>query len=316
MGVIVIKRSKTGKYRYHHRHDNGKYNLSAAHTKYVKSLYIPKSWDNVLLYIGHPRLIATGELKGITRYLYKKDFTESQKQSKFRRLYNFGKIVNTIKLDVVEYLDRSFDWNDTETLIVTALWFLLASSARVGNDRYCKKNDTYGILSLQPRHLSIKNNTTLVLNFVGKKSVKNHYEIPIPNGRVLEWLKHLKKNQEWIFAIEEFRLTPDLLNEYIREKYGPFTAKDFRTWGANEHFINQVNECFSPVETQKEKKKQLKTIVEKTAMCLNNTASVCKNNYICPELLETFKKSPEKMFTSKVSDKYQIIMDCLKKYSE
>ena len=73
------------------------------------------------------------------------------------------------------------------------------------------------------------------------------------------------------------------VNKYLKQ-FGKFTAKDFRTWGANIELIKEL---------MKNKNSELKKCIENVSIKLHNTPTICKSNYLDPELMEFYKNDKE-----------------------
>ena len=85
------------------------------------------------------------------------------------------------------------------------------------------------------------------------------------------------------------------VNDFLKQ-FGDFSAKNFRTWGANIEFIYQIlkscNKSF-PINNT-EIKKTIVDCIKKVADKLHNTSSVCKSNYLDPELINQLQDNPKK----------------------
>jgi DNA topoisomerase-1 len=281
------------KFKYVYRGSDRKISQSDR-DKIEKMGYIPYSWDDVDIFLKDERIIAIGMLKGIKRYLYKKEFRKEQNDKKCDRMKEFGKQLKTIKDNILHKLSK--DKLSRKKVIATGLWILLMSSIRVGNSKYLKENGTYGLTTLQKKHVKLSGSNA-VLDFVGKKSVQNYVKIHIPNKKLLDLFHYLHKHADPFFlSYEGSRICSQEINDYIKDYYGDkFTAKDFRTWGANVIFLNRLAE----IETKdlKEMKprdvnKFIKGIVDETAEKLNNTPTVLKSNYLCHHILDRLKEDP------------------------
>ena len=281
------------KFRYVYK--GGVKKISQADKDKISKLgYIPYSWDDVDIYLNDDKIIAVGMLKGIKRYLYKKEFRDKQNDKKCDRIKEFGKQLKTIKDNIIHKISKTKI--SKKKVITTGLWILLMSSIRVGNSKYLKENGTYGLTTLQKKHVNIKN-SNLILDFVGKKSVQNYVNVKIPNKGLVDWFNYLHKHADPFFlSYDGSRINAQDINDYIKDYYGDnFTAKDFRTWGANIIFLNRLSELDSKEIKDlkpKDMNKFIKKIVEETAEKLNNTPSVLKSNYLCHHILDRLKEDP------------------------
>jgi len=306
----TTKRKPGFKYQY----ASNKRILSKEQIKKIEKQYIPHSWEQVEIYLNHPKLIATGELNGVVRYLYRQKYTQRQHNKKYKRLYEFGKKLPKIQQDIINKLNSRCP--NYDKVVATALWFLSVSYIRVGNEQYMKENNTHGLLTLKKKHIKI-GTKTIYLNFVGKKSVKNKIEIPIPNSAFRRWLIYLYDHTNpFYFHYEGSKVSSRSINQYIQETYGEnFTAKDFRTWGANIELLKAMKSIDQKkIETKRSSQSALKSVIQYAAGQLNNTASVCKSNYICKEILEKYNKNPIEFvkMTRKFRSIPKLLLDLLK----
>ena len=86
------------------------------------------------------------------------------------------------------------------------------------------------------------------------------------------------------------------VNKYLK-RFGNFTSKNFRTWVANLSFISEILKYEKP-KSETESKKNINEAVQKTAHKLNNTASVCKKNYIDPYLIDLYMNDNKRFIQS------------------
>jgi DNA topoisomerase-1 len=288
----VCRRAKNPTFTYTYAH-NGHRIPESLRTRIEKN-YIPHTWDEVEIYEGDPKLIATGMLKGVLRYLYKKDFTDEQSKKKYQRMYQFGLKLDNIKQDITYQLSSSK--NTRNKVIATALWFLIGCYIRVGNEKYLKENNSYGLLTLHKKHVQLTSGK-VHLNFIGKKQVPNTYTLSIPNGHLSNWLANMHSNAKpYFFQYQGQRITSSDLNAYIQENYGPFTAKDFRTWGANMIFLGELRKVDPLVfSSKRECQSNLKKCIDNVSRKLNNTVAVCKSNYICKAIIEEYQTNGEEL---------------------
>jgi DNA topoisomerase-1 len=121
-----------------------------------------------------------------------------------------------------------------EKVLATVVRLLECTRIRVGNDEYTKANRSYGLTTLQDRHVEISG-SNLRFEFRGK-SGKAH-KVSLSDRRLARIVQRCQALPgEDLFQYiddEEVRQTIGSgdVNEYIREITGEdFTAKDFRTW--------------------------------------------------------------------------------------
>ena len=103
------------------------------------------------------------------------------------------------------------------------------------------------------------------------------------------------------------------VNNYLKQ-FGDFSAKNFRTWGANIELIYQLlKQCSREFpDTNNKTKKLLNVCIKKVASKLHNTSAVCKSNYLDPELINLFVENPNKFrntFNVKKINKEKLILN-------
>ena len=75
------------------------------------------------------------------------------------------------------------------------------------------------------------------------------------------------------------------MNNYLAETMsGPFTAKDFRTWGASTAVAEEL--MIGPEDGDEDSR--LLRAIDSTAEKLGNTREVCRSSYLHPIIPETF----------------------------
>ena len=293
---IVRKISKTIKDKYYHKYYD-KRDKEIKDKKYInniiKGLYIPPAYDNVKINTNKSHKIrAIGyDTKDRPQYIYNKYFIEEQKNKKFNHMVAFGKKFNSINQKINKDLYSTKDSKEKQIAIILKL--IMECHFRIGNDRYSKTNQSYGTTTLEKRHIKVKGKG-LEIDFIGKKKVRN--VCTIKNKKVIKSLKEkkrtLKKNDR-IFTYRKgskyFHIKSSDVNNYLKS-LGKFTAKNFRTWGANVELIVQLlkNCKQSDPDTKKEIDSIMKKSIKKVAQKLHNTPGVCKSNYLDPEIIKFF----------------------------
>ena len=76
-------------------------------------------------------------------------------------------------------------------------------------------------------------------------------------------------------------------NAYLKEVIGPFTAKDFRTWGGTLLAAEFLAEA-GVAETEKQARQTLVDCVKYVAADLGNTPAVTRSSYICPVIFDRY----------------------------
>ncbi len=127
------------------------------------------------------------------------------------------------------------DLLDREHVSAVALRLVDLGWLRVGGERYAKESRTYGVTTLQKRHVTVRGKR-VKLCFRGKHGVQVRTSVVdeelADSVRGLLALKGGGRLFRYEWEGDRYNLTGKRLNDYVRIYLGEeFTAKDFRTWG-------------------------------------------------------------------------------------
>lgn len=279
-----IKYKRNNKYKYEYFDEKNRKISENKAKKYFKNIYIPPAYDNVKINKKKGKILAIGiDTRGRKQYTYNKKSIEKNSVNKFKKLIEFGKnydkIIKKIDMDFYTGVDNK------EKQIATILKIIMDCNFRVGNDKYTKDNNSYGVSTLENQHIKIKNNK-VIIDFIGKKGVRNECEIK--NKKIIRTLKAKKKllnNKDRIFTYRKnnkyYYIKSNDVNIYLK-KLGNYTTKNFRTWSANIELIKNL------------KNNNLKLSIEQVANKLHHTPAICKKNYLDPKLIEFYEKDKNK----------------------
>ena len=285
---IKYKRKDKYKYEYFDMH-NQKVNSVVA-KKAIQNLYIPPAYEDVKINLNQKeKVLAIGyDEKQRPQYIYNKRFTERNSKKKFHKMIEFGesyqKIMNSVRKDLYSEGDSK------EKQIAMALMLVVDCGIRIGSEKYKNENDSFGATTLESRHVKV-NGDTVSVDFIGKKGVQNKNKMRSKRlSRNLRKKKRTLKNDDPIFTYRRgncwYSLKSTDVNKYLK-RFGNFSSKNFRTWVANLSFITEILKYDNP-NSETQKKKNINESVQKTAHKLNNTATVCRKNYIDPYLIELY----------------------------
>lgn len=287
---IIRKVSKKKRDRVIHKYYNKKGD-PISDKKYIKKsicgIYIPPAYKDVKINLNKDaKILAIGlDDKGRSQYVYNKKYTKSQSDKKFDSMIDFGKHFKKINKKINEDLYSVKDSKEKQIAIILKL--IMECNFRIGNDVYSKNNKSYGTTTLQQEHIKIKNKDQIRIEFNGKKNIRN--SCIIKDKKLVKTFKQKKRTlrkKDRIFTYRKggryYNIKSSDVNRYLKV-FGNFTAKDFRTWGANIELIKQL----------KKKNSQLNICIDKVALKLHNTPAVCKSNYLDPEIIQFYKYDPE-----------------------
>lgn len=189
-----------------------------------------------------------------------------------------------------DFARRKFD---KRKVLACAVMLMDETYFRVGNQRYAKEHNAYGLTTLRSKHIEIDGDT-ITFDFTGKSGQKQRRKVT--HRRLSNALKKLDDMPGYqLFRYYENDELKDLtsadVNAYIKEIMGDdYTAKDFRTWGGTLAASVELAKMNRP-DTDKERKKAITMCVKKVARKLGNTPSIAREAYIDPRLFDMFNES-------------------------
>lgn len=135
----------------------------------INRLAIPPSWKNVWICKsenGHIQATGT-DLRGRKQYRYHSKWNKLRNETKFHRLYEFGKNLPRIRRKIKK--DIAAKQLSREKVLATVIDLMDKTYIRVGNNDYEKMNGSYGLTTMKDRHVNVKEGK-IVFSFTGKKA--------------------------------------------------------------------------------------------------------------------------------------------------
>jgi DNA topoisomerase-1 len=288
-----IKRIRKGKRAFVYQATNGG-KVSATDKTRIEALRIPPAWTDVAINPARGgRLQAIGkDAADRWQYIYHSDHVRAQEREKFDRLVLFGSSIPTMRRTVAQDLRRS--GLPEERVLACILKIVSLSFLRPGSEIYANEHGSYGITTLRSKHITIRGER-LVFDFSGKSGVQQHHELR--NRQVTSVVKELiNRSGRRVFQYDGdagtvIKVTPRHINAYIKNVMGDrFTAKDFRTWAGTLVCASALARANTNGERALSAKQKIQLALVETAQTLGNTPAVCRSSYVCPSVLNRFKK--------------------------
>lgn len=301
-----IERKKIGNNFFYEK--NGKKIINENTLERIKHLVIPPAWEGVKIADNrNSKIQCIGfDSKGRKQYKYHNNYIKKQMKKKYNHtLLLFGENIEKIRYDIAALL-RKRVWN-LDKVVAFIIYIIDNSNIRIGNEKYKEDNSSYGITTLEKKHINIKT-TSIYFNFVGKKGVDANYRLT--NSRIIP-LFHSIYNEfkpdenESFFKYygtnnKIYSVSSKQVNDFLK-KYGNISAKTFRTWTANRNILKYIEELLdektkNKININNMSEKQLAILinngVDKVAKDLNNTRAICKKSYISGDIIEEIRDNP------------------------
>ena len=259
----------------------------------IRSLAIPPAWEDVWIApIQKAHMQATGrDIRGRKQYRYHPQWTALRGEAKYSSLLSFAKALPAIRQKIDSDLRRH--GFPREKVLATIVWLLDNALIRVGNTAYARSNKSFGLTTLQNRHVEIEG-STLRFAFRGKSGKEWNLKIRDRRiGRIVKGVQELPGQQLFQYLDEEGvrrSLSSQDVNDYIRDAgNAEFSSKHFRTWGGTVTAAGLFAQTPLP-ETQRERKFVVNDIIDKVAARLGNTRAVCRACYIHPAVVTAWSE--------------------------
>ena len=270
---------------------DGKTIQDAAQLARIRSLAIPPAYTDVWICSspnGH--IQATGrDARKRKQYRYHPKWRETRDETKFGRVLAFSEALPRIRRRVEQ--DLSKPGLPRKKVLATVVRLLDCTGIRIGNDEYARSNRSFGLTTLQDRHVEVSG-SNIRFEFRGK-SGKIH-SVSLNDRRLARIVQRCQdipgENLFQYIDEDEVRQTVSSgdVNDYLREVSGQdFTAKDFRTWSGTKLAVAalaKIGECTS----QRQVKSNILRAIERVADQLNNTRAVCRKYYVHPGVLDAY----------------------------
>lgn len=261
-------------------------------TRFTK-LVIPPAYSDVWISPyenGHLQFTGT-DAAGRKQYRYHPYWNKIRNQSKYHRLQTFAAHLPHIRQQVDKDLARKNLDHDKVVALVVRLMEL--TSIRVGNESYKKLYGSFGLTTLQDRHVKFEG-SSMRFEFKGKKGV--FHKIALQSRKLAKLVKQCRD----IPGKELFQFYNDAgqrctigsgdVNTYLKNITGEdFTAKDFRTWAGSVSALFAFKEA-GGFETVTECKRKIVSVLDNVALNLGNTRTVCKKYYVHPTVIKSYEE--------------------------
>jgi DNA topoisomerase-1 len=257
----------------------------------IRKLAIPPAWTDVWICAspnGH--IQATGrDARGRKQYRYHADWHRVRSEAKFDHLLTFARALPHIR-DVV-HREMSERGLGRRKVLATVVHLLETTLIRVGNREYARDNKSFGLTTLQDRHVEFSG-SEVRFKFRGKSS--KEWRLKVTDRRVARIVRSCQELPgQHLFQYEDdageiCQISSADVNSYLREISGAdVTAKDFRTWAGTVLAAMALKE-FEQFDSETAAKRNIRAAIETVAARLGNTTTICRKCYVHPEVLNCY----------------------------
>ena len=262
----------------------------------IKALVIPPAWQHVWICMsanGH--IQATGvDARGRTQYRYHDQWRLLKDREKFDHMLVFGRALPVLRGRIADHL--AGEGLGADRVLACAVRLLDLGFFRIGSDAYAEENETYGLATLEKRHVRIAGDT-LTFDFPAKGNKRRLQSIVDPE--VAEIIAALKRRRGGGADLLAYRrpgppqkwvdIHSDDINAFVREIAGvTCTAKDFRTWNATV-LAAVALAVGAGAASDTARKRCVSRAMQEVAHYLGNTPAVARSSYVDPRVIDRYR---------------------------
>jgi DNA topoisomerase-1 len=120
----------------------------------------------MFLYAGeNDKILAYGyDNTNRKQVIYNPEFIKKQNEKKYKKILKLNKIFKTIIEDINIIINEKKYKNNYEIAII--IYLIINCGFRIGNEKYKCENNSYGITTLEYKHLTFKHNSNLIIIFI------------------------------------------------------------------------------------------------------------------------------------------------------
>jgi DNA topoisomerase IB len=150
----------------------------------IENLKVPPAWEDARIARSpSAKVQAVGyDSTGRLQYRYHEKYRERKEHEKFDRILRFSAVLPEMRRITSNHLRHKH--LDREKVLATMTRLMNAAHFRVGDERYARKNKTYGIATLRRKHLTIEGDT-LTFEFTGKWGQQQRKVVTDPRLRAV-----------------------------------------------------------------------------------------------------------------------------------
>ncbi len=258
-----------------------------------RKMVIPPAYTDVWICPyenGHLQFTGV-DAAGRKQYRYHTSWNKIRNQSKYHRMETFAGFLPAIRARIEK--DLSHKNLDKQKVLALVVRLMELTHIRVGNENYRKLYGSYGLTTMNDRHVKIEGGT-IRFGFKGKKGVYHDMKLESPKlAKLVKQCRDIPGKELFQYYDEEGnhqQIDSGDVNTYLHEITGEdFTAKDFRTWSGSVHALYAFKAA-GGFTSATECKKNITKVLDEVAFNLGNTRTVCKKYYVHPTLLKSYEE--------------------------
>jgi DNA topoisomerase I len=261
----------------------------------IRELSVPPAWEQVWICpypFGHIQAVGT-DAAGRRQYLYHERWRTRRDREKFEEMVRFARALPGLRDTAAKHLRRRELGRDR--VLACAVRLLDRGFFRIGTEDYAETNQTYGLATIQKRHVTLGAGFVLTFDYPAKGAKRQVQSVVDRDSyRVVEALKKRRGGGPELLAYRNGRFWQDVrsvdINDYIKDVTNDdFSAKDFRTWNATVLAALALAVSGEAARSKTARTRAIARAVQEVALYLGNTPAVCRASYIDPRVFDRFR---------------------------
>jgi DNA topoisomerase-1 len=178
-----------------------------------------------------------------------------------------------------------------DRVFATVVRLLELTLIRVGNDEYARSNRSFGMTTLENRHVRT-DGTTIMFAFKGKSGIRHARSVR--DRRMSAMIRRLHELPgQRLFQYRDpdgslHAVTSSDINAYLHRLSGKrFTAKDFRTFAGTSAAVVRLAIEPQPASAAAARR-TISRCLHDVAAALGNSQAICRKAYVHPGVLDAF----------------------------
>jgi DNA topoisomerase IB len=255
----------------------------------IRALAVPPAWESVWICPWpHGHIQAVGvDSRGRRQYRYHDQWRVLRDQQKFDHMLLFARDLPGLRRKVARSLKHpiaSDSYPGREMVLATAVRLLDLGCFRIGSDAYADENGTYGLASLERRHVHVRGDV-ITFDFTAKGGQRSVQEVDDREAARIVALLRGRRPASGRLLLD---VDSNDINAFIKDQTGgDFTAKQFRTWKAT--VLAAVSLAgHKKAASATAKKRAVTATMKEVAEYLGDTAAVTRSSYVDPRVVDLY----------------------------
>lgn len=258
----------------------------------IRALAIPPAWRDVWICrdgLGHLQAVGR-DARGRKQPRYHTAWRRQRDKLKFGRLAAFGRALPKMRRRVEH--DLAGPGMSKDKVLATVVRLLETTALRVGNAAYAQSNKSFGLTTLQNRHVTV---TGAALRFRFRGKGGKVQVVGVHDRRLARIVARCGSlpGQELFQYLDDHddprAIESADVNAYLRDAAGiEVTAKDFRTWIGTLVAFRELRARPDRAASGVRPSATIMRSLEAVAAVLGNTPAVSRESYVAPVIVESY----------------------------